>query len=138
MNYYPTNYYSTPSYQQQQPMMYQPQMQTQQIPVQTQGLQGKVVDSLDVAKVADVPIGGYGVFPKADLSEIYIKSWNPNGTTGVVTYRPVIIQEEEKTDYCKSEEHEKLLKRIEQLEEKLDKVLESKPGTAARRDRNEF
>lgn len=34
-----------------------------------------MVDSLDVAKATEVPIGGYGIFPKADLSEIYIKSW---------------------------------------------------------------
>jgi hypothetical protein len=40
------------------------------------GLNGKLVDSEDMARVTEVPIGGYGIFPKADLSEVYIKSWN--------------------------------------------------------------
>lgn len=53
-------------------------------------LQGKVVDSVEVARGAEVPIGGYGVFPKADLSEIYIKSWRNDGTTSVVTFRPIV------------------------------------------------
>jgi hypothetical protein len=42
-----------------------------------------------MVKVAEVPIGAYGVFPKADLSEIYIKTWNNNGTTSIVTFKPV-------------------------------------------------
>lgn len=58
-------------------------------------LQGKVVDSIEVARGAEVPIGGYGVFPKADLSEIYIKSWNNNGTTSVMTFRPIVEERKE-------------------------------------------
>ena len=58
-----------PTYTQyQQPQMQQP-MTSQQFPVL-----GKIVDSLDVVKATEVPIGGYGIFPKADLSEIYVKT----------------------------------------------------------------
>lgn len=53
-------------------------------------LNGRIVDSVEVAKTMEVPIGGYGIFPKADLSEVYIKSWNPNGTTSVTTFRPIV------------------------------------------------
>ena len=75
MNYYPNNYYLNYPYgnqYQQQQMPYQAQAQTPQ----PQGLNGKIVDSQDVVRATEVPIGGYGIFPKADLSEIYIKSWN--------------------------------------------------------------
>lgn len=37
---------------------------------QSVGLNGKFVDNYDIVKVTEVPMGGYGIFPKADLSEI--------------------------------------------------------------------
>ena len=66
MNYYPNNYYNNYSYAN----SYQPQSNQITIP----SLQGKVVDSIDMVKVNEVPFGGFGVFPKGDLSEVYIKS----------------------------------------------------------------
>ena len=71
-----------------QPQSAIPTPQTQQA-VQMTGLNGKIVDSEDVVKATEVPIGGYGIFPKADLSEIYVKSWNNNGTPSVITFQPV-------------------------------------------------
>lgn len=53
-------------------------------------LNGKIVDGEDVVRATEVPIGGYGIFPKADLKEIYVKSWNNNGTTSVITYKPIV------------------------------------------------
>ena len=82
MNYYPNNFYSNYSYN------------SNLAAVPANGLQGKVVDSEDVVRATEVPFGGYGVFPKADLSEIFIKNWNSNGTTQIISYRPVVRQEE--------------------------------------------
>ena len=56
----------------------------------TQGIPGKSVDSAEVAKVADIPFGGYGIFPRADLSEIYVKMWNANGTTSTLVFQPIV------------------------------------------------
>lgn len=58
-------------------------------------INGKVVDSVEVAKAMEVPLGGYGVFPKADLSEVYIKTWNGNGTTSVTIFRPIVEEKKE-------------------------------------------
>lgn len=70
--------------------MQMPQMQPQSQPMtSTSILNGKLVDSIDMVKATEVPIGGYGIFPKADLSEIYIKSWNNNGTTNISIYKIV-------------------------------------------------
>ena len=91
MNYYPTNFYSSYPYQNNyQQQLPQPQMQQQMVPVAAQNIPGKIVESSDIVKVTDVPFGGYGVFPKADFSEVYIKMWNGNGTTSIVTFKPVI------------------------------------------------
>lgn len=79
------------------------QMQPQQF-VQQQtysqpqvGLNGKVVESFDTFKTADIPMdGSVYYFPKADGSEIYTKRWLQNGTTEQITYRVVQEQTEEK------------------------------------------
>lgn len=105
------NYYS--NYQ-----MY-PYTQQQQV-----NLNGKLVDSAEMARISEVPIGGFGVFPKADLSEVYIKTWNNNGTTNIVTFRPVI--EEPKQDIMAV-----LLERINTLETKIDAALAPKPEEPA-------
>ena len=93
------------------------QMQTLQPqaaqPVQQSYLNGKMVDSIDVVKVMDVPIGSYGIYPKADLTEIYIKSWNANGTTSIATYK---IEKEEETTEQKESVEEKIIARIDALE----------------------
>ena len=64
---------------------YNPQMQTQPI-----GLNGEIVDSIDVVKAKNVDMSGNVTFyPKADLSEIYTKQLQMDGTSRIVTYRAV-------------------------------------------------
>lgn len=66
-----------------QPPVQQPQQQSQ-------GLVCKpVVDASNVSP-NDVPMdGNAAVFPKNDFSEIYVKSWTPNGTIQTIVYKPV-------------------------------------------------
>ena len=60
----------------------------QQMPVQPIGLNGEVVDSIDVVKAKNVDMSGNVTFyPKADLSEIFTKQLMPDGTSQIVTYR---------------------------------------------------
>ena len=64
---------------------YNPQMQTQPI-----GLSGEIVDGIDVVKAKNVDMSGNVTFyPKADLSEIYTKQLQLDGTSRIVTYRAV-------------------------------------------------
>ena len=80
-------------------------------------LQGKVVDSAEMVKVTEVPFGGFGVFPKGDLSEIYVKSWNNNGTTQINTYKPVQAEEVKEID-----PHKEIMDKIEELSQKIDNI----------------
>lgn len=127
MSYYPTNFYSNYPYGQQYPngpMLSSQQqiMQQQNLINQVGTLQGKMVDGEDIVKVTDVPIGGYGIFPKADFSEVYIKSWNNNGTTSIITYKPVITEEKTPEENINNI----LLERMNKLEEKIDTIILSK------------
>lgn len=128
MNYYPNNnFYQNYSYgnQYQAPMQQQPTIPT---------IQGKVVDNPDMVRVTEVPFGGFGVFPKGDLSEIYVKSWNSNGTTQINTYKPIPVEETKETKEASAQET--LLEKINALNEKLDTLMKgaatqgTTPGTS--------
>ena len=121
MNYYPNNFYQNYSYGN----MYQPQ----QAQPAVAALQGKVVDSVDMVRVNEVPFGGFGVFPKGDLSEIYVKSWNNNGTTQINTYRPIPVEETKEAKEISS--RDELLEKINALNEKLDALINSSAKQAS-------
>ena len=99
MNYYPNNNFYQ-NYQNNYPC-----------------IQGKVVDNPEMVRVSEVPFGGFGVFPKGDLSEIYVKSWNNNGTTQINTYKPVPTEIIKETDPYKE-----LLDKIDALSQKIDTI----------------
>lgn len=122
MNYFPNNFYGNYSY---------PQMPTNNNTNNNMNtLSGKVVDGGEVVKATEVPFGGYGIFPKADLTEIYIKSWNSDGTTKMITYKPVVEETKEQVDTTKL-----LLEKIQKIEEKLDSLVK-KPEVEKRKETN--
>lgn len=86
-----------------------------------QSINGKIVDSIDVVKATEVPLGGYGIFPKGDLSEIYLKTWNGNGTSSIISFKPVIESASPSIDI-----NEQILLKINNLEEKLNNILNTK------------
>ena len=127
------NPYNFNPYMNQQPRfqpMEQSQVNNYQQPLQNnQGtLLGKAVDSIDVVKVMDIPLGNIGYFPLMDGSGIITKSWQPDGTTKIVEFRPIEQKKEtiqyltkqdldnrlEELDLSKIEEIEKELKEIKQ------------------------
>lgn len=138
MNYYPgynpSNYYLNYPYgnqysspnggMQQYPQPPQPPIQPQSLQA---NLNGKIVDSEDVVKATEVPIGGYGIFPKADLSEIYIKSWNNNGTTSIITFIPQPKEEMKEAvavaPMINPNFMNEVMEQIHRLEVKIDTVL---------------
>lgn len=86
-SYYPYQY-QQPRYdlQQNQPLFNQ-QQNIQ--PQQQAGLNGKIVQAVEQITANDVPMdGSVAVFPKQDMSEIYTKSWNADGTIRTVVYKP--------------------------------------------------
>lgn len=79
-----------------------------------------------------------GVFPKADLSEIYIKSWNSNGTTSIITFKP-IAPEENPTSATQQENNisNMLIQKISELENKIDMLIQPKTNNNGVK-KNEF
>ena len=69
-----------------------PQYQPPQRPVMPQrSLNGMIVQSAENITADAVPMdGSIAVFPKQDMSEIYVKNWNADGTIRTITYKPVV------------------------------------------------
>lgn len=120
------------------------QQQVQQFsqPQQIIGINGKIVAAVENITANDVPMdGSVAFFPKQDLSEIYVKRWNADGTIKTVLYTPYIepkdnqainsipnaenlkIDLSEKATEGIMNKLDELFGKIEQLEDRFDKTL---------------
>lgn len=98
-----------------------------QIPVNTNTLNGKMVDSIDVVRATDIPMdGSTHYFPKADRTEVYSKRWLPNGTTETLMYRLYIEQPKQEPAPIAVEEWTGKFETIEERLNKLEKVMNNK------------
>lgn len=91
----------------------------------------KVVENIDMVKVADIPMdGNMYYFPKADGTEIYTKQFGMDGRTRILTFKPVL---DESPNNLSSEEEKLKIdafndvlmgiqKDIKELTEKVDKI----------------
>ena len=127
MSYYQNSFY--PNYNTYGNYNYNPQPQMAVTPQQAtaNSVQGKLVDSIEVVKASEVPFGSYGLFPKADLSEIYIKSWNNNGTTRISVYKP--LSEDDMPEQKQEDFNAVILQKVAGVEQKIDAIISAMSGT---------
>lgn len=138
-SYYPYQY-QQPRYdlQQNQPLFNQQQSIQ---PQQQAGLNGKVVQAVEQITANDVPMdGSVAVFPKQDMSEIYAKSWNADGTIRTIVYKPYTASQPDvansSADMSKmkmglsDEATEAFMARFDSLEKKFDELM---PNIAPKR-----
>ena len=121
---------------------YQQSLQQPMVPTQMSGANqmsalGKMVDSIDVVKATDIPMDGNAYyFPKADGTEVYCKQWLQNGTTRILTFKPLLDSEtnnlpleEEKLKFDTFKAFlDGIQEDIKTLNDKVDKL--SKPNRA--------
>ena len=129
--------------QQYQQSLQQPIVPTQ-TPVSNQmSALGKMVDSIDVVKATDIPMDGNAYyFPKADGTEVYCKQWLQNGTTRILTFKPVseynpsnLSSDTEKLKIGLSEEFtEVFMKRFDELEKRIDDLMPKKTTARAKKE----
>lgn len=107
---------------------------------------GKIIESVDVLKTTEVPMdGNIYYFPKADGSEIYSKQWLPNGTTRILTFKPILNEDTENvsnyTEKLKiglSEEvTDTFMKRFDELEKRIDDLMPKKTTVRAKKESEE-
>ena len=129
--------------QQYQQSLQQPLVPTQMSGANQMSALGKMVDSIDVVKATDIPMDGNAYyFPKADGTEVYCKQWLQNGTTRILTFKPVfednsmnLSSDAEKLKIGLSDEvTEVFMKRFDELEKRLDSLTPKKPATRAKKE----
>ena len=124
---------------QQQPM----QMNQQPIPQQVSGINGRIVQAVENINANEVPC-----FPKQDMSEIYVKGWNADGTIRTIVYKPYTDPKDNQTVNSMSNaenakftlsnestqlflnKFEELSEKIGQLEDRFDKSLGTQRKTS--------
>ena len=98
---------------------------------------GKIVESIDVVKVTDIPMdGNMYYFPQADGQAIYGKKFLPNGQTQILAFKPSLESEPnnvstevEKSKFDTLEQFlEGIQNEVRTLSDKIDKI--SKPTRA--------
>lgn len=119
----------------------QPQIQ-QPMPQQIAGINGRIVQAVENINANEVPMdGSMAFFPKQDMSEIYVKGWNADGTINTIVYKPYTAPKDNQTvksmvntenaKFTLSDEStqlflnkfEELSEKIGQLEDRFDKSL---------------
>ena len=107
---------------------------------------GKIVDSIDVVKATDIPMDGSSYyFPKADGTEVYCKQWLQNGTTRILTFKPVsednpinLSSDTEKLKISLSDDvTEVFMKRFDELEKRSDDLMPKKTVSRAKKESDE-
>ena len=107
---------------------------------------GKIVDSIDVVKATDIPMDGNSYyFPKADGTEVYCKQWLQNGTTRMLTFKPVfednpnnVSSDTEKLKISISDEvTEVFMKRFDELEKRIDDLIPKKTVVRSKKESEE-
>ena len=130
---------------------YQQSLQQSLTPTQMSGANqmstlGKMVDSIDVVKATDIPMDGNSYyFPKADGTEVYCKQWLQNGTTRILTFKPVfednpsnLSSDTEKLKIGLSDEFtEVFMKRFDELEKRIDDLMPKKTTARAKKESEE-
>ena len=107
---------------------------------------GKVVDSIDIVKATDIPMDGNSYyFPKADGTEVYCKQWLQNGTTRILTFKPVfednpnnLSSDAEKLKISLSDDvTEVFMKRFDELEKRIDDLMPKKTVARSKKESEE-
>ena len=103
----------------------------QAMPQQIAGINGRIVQAVENINANEVPMdGSVAFFPKQDLTEIYAKSWNADGTIRTLTFKPVLNDktdilsgDTEKLEFDLSEKAtEGIMAKLHELSEKIEQL----------------
>lgn len=140
--YLQQRFYQQPQQYQQMQQLQQPTQQIQQPQFQSQQLPqliGRPVNQVEEITANDVPMNApYALFPKSDLSEIYLKSWTANGTIQTIAFKPVQMNQADNSLRNQSELKigltedvtQALMSQFEELKNKIDRLEQSVSGNS--------
>lgn len=116
---------------------YQQNLQQNMQQGQPQGIIGRVVNDFGEITANDVPMNGNAAFfPKADGSELQVRSWTANGTIQTVVYKPVFEQNQPESTNTPQMDFNALNEDVRALREEIlgrfDRIEKSMGGSTSR------
>ena len=121
-----------PQFAQQPPQSYPQNPQT--YPQASLGLQGKLVDSIDVVRAIDIPLdGSTSYFALADGSAIVTKQLQKDGTSKTIIYKPSITSEDALQSNLNSSETNYIKEELKSIKSQIQAIANSLKGV----DKNE-
>ena len=121
------------------------QQNLQQPQQQTVYLNGRMVDSVESIVASEVPMdGNFAVFPKRDMSEVYLKYWTGEGKIATVIFKPIsetypstLTYDQQKAQFEGfAASLEGLSDKVDKLSNRLDEVLRIKNSYKQKREVN--
>lgn len=121
------------------------QQSLQQPQQQAVYLNGRMVDSVDNIVASDVPMDGtFAIFPKRDMSEVFLKYWTGEGKIATIVFRPVtethpsvLSYDQQKTQFDEFiASIGGISDKVDNLSNRLDEVLKLKNSYKHRREVN--
>ena len=121
------------------------QQSMQQPPAQISGLNGRVVEVAENILASDVPMdGSFAVFPKRDLSEVYVKYWTGEGKIATISFKPISEAQADisqtDTTSLRFDELSNVLgglyDKVDNISNRIDEVLKSK-GSQRSKERSD-
>lgn len=131
---------------QQNQYMNQNNMNFGQSQVQFLGINGKFIQVPENITANDVPMdGNVALFPMQDMSSIYAKAWQSDGTIRTVLFKPVLDEQpnnspqtQEKLKFDLSDDAtEAFMKRFDDITERLEKMEKSFAKPTSTRSKKE-
>ena len=125
------NRYQPMEYQQYQPSYPQNPQSYQQASL---GLQGKLVDSIEVVKAMDIPLdNSISYFPTTDGTAIVTKQLQKDGTSRTIVYKPIATHDNALQSNLESNETNYIKEELKSIKTQIKAIANSLKGV----DKNE-
>ena len=125
----------------QQSLQTPPQVQSPQFV----GLNGRIVDSPESIMASEVPMDGtFAIFPKRDMSEVYVKYWTGDGKIATIGFKPITDLHTDtlspNQQNVKFDEISSVLggiyEKVDTLSSKVDEMLKTKASPRSKKEVN--
>ena len=121
----PYNYYGNPYAQTNYSPYYNKAQEILQQYNRPMGLQGKIVDNIEVVKAIDIPLdGSVSYFPLVDGSSIVTRQLQQDGTSKIVVYKPTVSEEKQQPKYITENDLKEIRDEIDSLKKQINKEVQ--------------
>lgn len=111
---------------------YQPQLQAQP------EINCKYVDDFNAITANDVSMSAPTLFAKRDMTELQMRTWMPNGTIGITSYKAILDNKDNQTSILSQDSqnslYDEITKKFDAIMERFDLLEKPKSKTTVKKE----